>query len=348
MSITPHIAMLEENGKRRAIKALLGDTVSPISTSKSGCKFYKLPEQIVVDDCFHKPSLRNKINLISQSDAAVLVLEHTGKWTSDYLALLKFFKVPLIGVIFSGDYDASFCPVYADRVHDMLVEAGVADADVDLILTNLNQPQTPETLKELQATINKAKPRILASTNAIMIVDDVFRRFATSTVTGRVFKGTFETKQQVKIVGYDAEKHSVVDTIQIYNQDVPKAHASEHCGLLLRGMALNDVKAKQVVMSLDTNYIELHRFTAKIQLATIETHGRSTPITDGYSPIFYFNSVPARGIITLKNEPRLLMPGETADISVILETSIPLLSTTFLIADEDKIVGVGKILEATD
>ena len=112
-------------------------------------------------------------------------------------------------------------------------------------------------------------------------------------------------------------------------------------GLLLRGIAKEEVERGQVIAS--PNSITPHTyFKAKIYILTKEEGGRHTPFFKNYRPQFYFRTTDVTGIIELKKEVEMVMPGENIEIKVKLISPIAMnQGLKFAIREGGKTIGAG-------
>ena len=346
----PHIAVLSDNPK--ATTLLTGIDPPTLSIQKPNqCTFYKSDKYVLMSDHFNKNSIRNRINLISQADAAILVLsdkEDYSKRISDYLQLIKFFRIPLAALIYDTDTELELINSSLDSLNDLIERIGVSVDRVAVIGTCLDKEQLPETMQMLKDALNRQITATKLHPSGLMIIDSINSRLASTLISGRVLSGDFHVGNNVVISGYGKNIYSTIANIQSYKLDYDKVVSGEQAGFLLQGVDSSEIQSGQVMSNRGVTPVPLRQFNAKLHLLTYREFGRTTPFTDGYSPLFYFNAIPARGDITIKEDAKYAAPGQLVEISVVLEQEIPFIAMSFLVCDEDRLVGMGKICKSSD
>lgn len=166
-------------------------------------------------------------------------------------------------------------------------------------------------------------------------------------VTGRIARGTLKMGATVEIVGLvdgDAKPRQVVVTgIQMFHKDQPEARAGENCGLLLRGVARDEVVRGQVLIA--PGSVKSHT-KAKAELFVIpkEEGGRHTPILKGYRPQFFFGTTDVTGTITDLGANNLITPGDHAQVSLELMKPVGMEpGMRFAVREGSRTVGAGVI-----
>ena len=184
----------------------------------------------------------------------------------------------------------------------------------------------------------------------LMPIEDIFSISGRGTVsTGRVERGVLHVSEEVEIVGLADEPRKVVVTgIEMFRKLLDEAQAGDNIGVLLRGVARDEIERGQVLAKPGT--IHPHtKFTANVYVLKKEEGGRHTPFFKGYRPQFYFRTTDVTGDITLPDGVEMVMPGDNITMTVELITKIAIEEgLRFAIREGGRTVGagvVGKILE---
>jgi len=167
-------------------------------------------------------------------------------------------------------------------------------------------------------------------------------------VTGRIERGVLKAGSSVEIVGLVGEdakpRQVVVTSIQMFHRDQPEARAGENCGLLLRGVARDEVVRGQVLTA--PGSVRPHS-KAKAELFVIskEEGGRHTPISPGYRPQFFFGTTDVTGTIGDFDGFEMIMPGDHAKVGLDLTKPVGMEpGMRFAVREGSKTVGAGVIL----
>jgi elongation factor Tu len=167
-------------------------------------------------------------------------------------------------------------------------------------------------------------------------------------VTGRIERGVLAVGSTVEIVGLvDADskpRHVVVTGIQMFHKDQPEARAGQNCGLLLRGVARDEVVRGQVLVA--PGSVASHT-KAKAELFVIPSKegGRHTPIEAGYQPQFFFGTTDVTGTLVDLHGLPLINPGDHAEVSIELRKPVGMEpGMRFAVREGSKTVGAGVVL----
>ena len=179
----------------------------------------------------------------------------------------------------------------------------------------------------------------------LMPVEDVFSITGRGTVaTGRVERGTIKVGDTVQIVGMTDEKRDVVVTgVEMFRKLLDQAIAGDNVGLLLRGVAREDIERGQVLAKPGTINPHTH-FMGQVYVLKKEEGGRHTPFFNGYRPQFYFRTTDVTGSIALPEGTEMVMPGDHIDMEVKLITPIAIEEgLRFAIREGGRTVGSGVV-----
>ncbi len=167
-------------------------------------------------------------------------------------------------------------------------------------------------------------------------------------VTGRIERGILPLGAKVEIIGLTDEdekpREVVVTGIQMFHKDQPEARAGENCGLLLRGVARDEVVRGQVLIA--PGSVRSHtRAEAELFVIPKDEGGRHTPIFKGYKPQFFFGTTNVTGSIADLGTSKMIMPGDHAEVSLELMKPVgreP--GMRFAVREGSRTVGAGVIL----
>ena len=180
----------------------------------------------------------------------------------------------------------------------------------------------------------------------LMPIEDVFTITGRGTVvTGRVERGQLKLNEEVEIVGLKETKKSVVTGIEMFRKQLDYAECGDNAGVLLRGIAREDVERGQVLAK--PGSVTPHtKFKAQVYVLTKEEGGRHTPFFSNYRPQFYFRTTDVTGVIELPEGTEMVMPGDNVEMTVELIAPIAIENgTKFSIREGGRTVGAGNVSE---
>jgi elongation factor Tu len=184
----------------------------------------------------------------------------------------------------------------------------------------------------------------------LMPVEDVFTITGRGTVaTGRIETGICNTGDPVEIIGMGAEKlTSTVTGIEMFRQILDRGEAGDNAGILLRGVAKEDIKRGMVICK--PGSVKPHaKFKAEVYILKKEEGGRHTPFHNNYRPQFYVRTTDVTGVITLPTGVEMVMPGDNLTIDVALLSAIAMnVGLRFAIREGGRTVGAGQVTEIVD
>ena len=183
----------------------------------------------------------------------------------------------------------------------------------------------------------------------LMPIEDVFSIKGRGTVgTGRIERGMVKVGDAVEIVGFNANKNSVVTGVEMFQKTLEMGEAGENVGILLRGVEKTDLERGQVICKPGT--ITPHtKFEAEVYVLGKDEGGRHTPFFKGYRPQFYFRTTDVTGsVLNLLSEDgseaEMCMPGDNIKMTVELHTPIAMeANLRFAIREGGKTVGAGVV-----
>ncbi|MCL2225880.1 MAG: elongation factor Tu [Defluviitaleaceae bacterium] len=314
-----------------------------------------------VDCPGHADYVKNMITGAAQMDGAILVVAATDgvmSQTREHILLARQVNVPKI-VVFMNK-----CDMVEDEELLELVEMEIRE-----LLDKYEFPgdDTPiikgSALQALENTAGEWGDKIVELFDAVdsfiteperdtakpflMPVEDVFTIQGRGTVvTGRVERGTLKVSDEVEIIGFTEEKRKVVVTgIEMFHKLLDQAEAGDNAGLLLRGIARDEIERGQVLAK--TGTINSHtKFTAQVYVLSKEEGGRHKAFFSNYRPQFYFRTTDVTGVITLPDGVEMCMPGDHIEMTVELISPIAMEEgSRFAIREGGRTVGAGSVVK---
>jgi elongation factor Tu len=178
----------------------------------------------------------------------------------------------------------------------------------------------------------------------IMPVEDVFSITGRGTVaTGRVERGKIKGGEEVQLVGFGAEKKTVVTSVETFRKSLDWGEAGDNVGLLLRGVEKNEIE-RGMVLAKPGSITPHTKFQAEVYVLTKEEGGRHTPFFKGYRPQFYFRTTDVTGSVELPAGVEMVMPGDNIQMEIELITPIAMdEGLRFAIREGGRTVGAGVV-----
>ena len=284
----------------------------------------------------HADYVKNMITGAAQMDGAILVVAATDSvmpQTREHVLLARQVNVPYI-VVFINKVDAVDDPEIVDlvemEVRELLTQYEFPGDEVPVIrgsaLLAMNGPDDPnaEVYKPIQELLDALdnyipEPQREVDKPFLMAIEDIFSITGRGTVvTGRVERGVLKPMEEVEIVGFrDEPIKTVVTSIEMFRKVLDEALPGDNVGLLLRGVAKDEVRRGMVVAKPGT--IKPHKkFKARVYVLKPEEGGRHTPFFSGYRPQFYFRTTDVTGTIKLPEGREMVMPGDHVELEVEL------------------------------
>ena len=311
-----------------------------------------------VDCPGHADYVKNMITGAAQMDGAILVIAATDgpmAQTREHILLARQVGVPKM-VVFMNKCDMvddeELLDLVEMEIRELLGEYGF-DADCPIIRGSAlkaleGDPAWTPKIDELMDAVDEWIPTPERDNDKpfLMSIEDVFTITGRGTVvTGRVERGQLKLNDEVEIVGLKDTKKTVVTGIEMFRKQLDYAEAGDNAGVLLRGIAREDVERGQVLAK--PGSVHPHKkFKAQVYVLSKEEGGRHTPFFTNYRPQFYFRTTDVTGVITLPDGVEMVMPGDNVTITVELIAPIAVENgTKFSIREGGRTVGAGTVSE---
>ena len=314
-----------------------------------------------VDCPGHADYVKNMITGAAQMDGAILVVSAADgpmPQTREHILLSRQVGVPKI-VVYMNKCDQVDDPELLDlvemEIRELLGEYGY-DSECPIIRGSAlkaleGDPAAEQSIRDLMAAVDEYIPDPARETDKpfLMSIEDVFTISGRGTVvTGRVERGVLNLNDEVEIVGLKPTRKTVVTGIEMFRKSLDFAQAGDNAGVLLRGIAREDVERGQVLAK-PGSVTPHHKFKASVYVLTKEEGGRHTPFFSNYRPQFYFRTTDVTGVIELPEGVEMVMPGDNVDMTVELIAPVALeKGTKFSIREGGRTVGAGVVSEIVE
>jgi elongation factor Tu len=318
-----------------------------------------------VDCPGHADYVKNMITGAAQMDGAILVVSAADgpmPQTREHILLARQVNVPFI-VVFLNKVDMVDDPELLElvelEVRELLSEYDFPGDDLPVIkgsglrALESGDPNSEwgQKITELMDAIDSyiPMPERAVDKPFLMPVEDVFSITGRGTVaTGRIERGIIKVGETVQIVGMGSEKSTTVTGVEMFRKLLDEGQAGDNVGLLLRGVAKDEVERGMVLAK--PNTIKPHtRFKAEVYVLTKEEGGRHTPFFNGYRPQFYFRTTDVTGTANLPDGVEMVMPGDNVQMTVELITPIAMeKELRFAIREGGRTVGAGVVTEIVE
>ena len=314
-----------------------------------------------VDCPGHADYVKNMITGAAQMDGAILVVSAADgpmPQTREHILLSRQVGVPKI-VVYMNKCDQVDDPELLDlvemEIRELLGEYGY-DSECPIIRGSAlkaleGDPAAEQSIRDLMKAVDEYIPDPARETDKpfLMSIEDVFTISGRGTVvTGRVERGVLNLNDEVEFVGLKPTRKTVVTGIEMFRKSLDFAQAGDNAGVLLRGIAREDVERGQVLAK-PGSVTPHHKFKASVYVLTKEEGGRHTPFFSNYRPQFYFRTTDVTGVIELPEGVEMVMPGDNVDMTVELIAPVALeKGTKFSIREGGRTVGAGVVSEIVE
>ena len=312
-----------------------------------------------VDCPGHADFIKNMIAGASQMDGGILLLDGSvgvQAQTAEHVLLARQVGVPHL-VVFVNKTDIAD-PELLDLVEieaaELLESHGYLDCEfvrgsalAALRAAEAGLFEDPATacIHELVAALDAGIPmpeRDLAGP-FLMPIEGVCTIDGLGTViTGKVERGALAVGERVEVIGGAGEPlAAVVKGIQSFHRDVPRAQAGLNVGVLLRGVARDEVVRGQVAVAPGSVHARSGG-EAEIYLLTAAEGGRKKPFGSGYSPQLFFGLSGVTGVLDF--DSGVLEPGAHATVRFHLGRPVAVeVGMRFAMREGGRTIGAGVV-----
>jgi elongation factor Tu len=310
-----------------------------------------------VDCPGHADYVKNMITGAAQMDGAILVVSAVDgpmPQTREHVLLARQVNVPSM-VVFLNKCDlvddAELLDLVELEVRELLSAQQFPGDDTPVIRGSAikaiqGDPEWVAKIEELYNAIDTfvPEPKREVDKPFLMPVEDVFSITGRGTVaTGRIDRGIVKTGEELQLVGFNAEKKTVVTGVEMFRKLLDEGRAGDNVGLLLRGIDKEEIERGMVLAK--PNSIKPHtNFDAEVYVLNKDEGGRHTPFFNGYRPQFYFRTTDVTGSIQLPAGTEMVMPGDNIQMKIELIAPIAMdEGLRFAIREGGRTVGAGVV-----
>ncbi len=310
-----------------------------------------------VDCPGHADFVKNMITGAAQMDGAILVVSAADgpmPQTREHILLARQVGVPQI-VVFLNKVDLlddeELLELVEMEVRELLSKYQYDGDNIKVVRGSATaaltgKPEGIEAIGNLMDAIDTeiATPERLVDQPFLMSVEDVFSITGRGTVaTGRIERGRIHVGDNVEIVGLTDTRTTTVTGVEMFRKLLNEGQAGDNVGLLLRGVAKDDVERGHVLAA--PKSIKPHtKAEAQVYVLTKDEGGRHTPFFDGYRPQFYFRTTDVTGIMNLPEGVEMVMPGDNIEVKLDLQKPIAMEpGQRFAIREGGRTIGAGRI-----
>jgi elongation factor Tu len=315
-----------------------------------------------VDCPGHADYIKNMITGAAQMDGAIVVVSAADgvmPQTKEHVLLARQVNVPKL-VVFLNKVDAVDDPELIDIVEvdiQDLLEKYEFESSSPIIrgsalkaLNSTGAVDDPDAqcIFQLMDAVDNWIPTPVRETEKpfLMPVEDVFSIPGRGTVgTGRIERGKVKIGDKMERVGIRETLETVVTGVEMFRKEMDDAQAGDNVGLLLRGVAKEDLERGMVIAA--PKSITPHtEFDAQVYVLTQKEGGRHKPFFPGYRPQFYFRTTDVTGTIQLPEGVEMVMPGDHITMRVEIINPIAMEEgLRFAIREGGRTVGAGNVVK---
>jgi elongation factor Tu len=310
-----------------------------------------------IDAPGHADYIKNMITGAAQMDGAILVVSAPDgpmPQTREHILLANQVNVPAI-VVFLNKCDMVDDPQLLDlvemEVRELLTKYQYPGDKVPIIRGSAlkaqeGDPEAEKAILELMKQVDEYIPTPVRQLDKpfLMPIEDVFSIKGRGTVvTGRIERGKIKVNDTVEIVGIKPTSSTVVTGVEMFRKQLDEGQAGDNVGILLRGVEKDAVIRGQVLAK--PGSITPHtEYEAEVYILKKEEGGRHTAFFTGYRPQFYIKTTDITGEIGLPAGVEMVMPGDSAKMTVKLIVPVALEEgLRFAIREGGKTVGAGVV-----
>jgi len=310
----------------------------------------------------HSDYIKNMITGAAQMDGSILVVSAVDgpmPQTREHLLLARQVGVPGM-IVFLNKCDVVDDPEMIDLVESEVRELlnkyefpgdeipVIRGSAVKALEATTAEDEALKPIYELTKALDEyfPEPKRDIDKPFLMAVEDVFSIEGRGTVaTGRIERGIVNSGEEVELVGIKPTTKTTAVSIEMFNKSLDEGRAGDNAGILLRGLKKEEVERGQVLAK--PGSITPHTdFEAEIYTLSKDEGGRHTPFFAGYKPQFYIRTTDVTGDVILAEGTEMIMPGDTAKITVKLIVPIALEEKQrFAIREGGKTVASGIVIK---
>ncbi len=317
-----------------------------------------------VDCPGHADYVKNMITGAAQMDGGILVVNAADgpmPQTREHILLARQVGVPAL-VVYMNKVDQvddeELLELVEMEIRELLSEYDFPGDDIPVIpgsalaaLEGRDDNIGKDSIIALMKAVDEYIPQPERAVDGafLMPVEDVFSISGRGTVaTGRIERGIVKVGEEVEVVGIKDTVKTVVTGVEMFRKLLDEGRAGDNVGLLLRGVAREDIERGQVLCHVGTTKPHT-KFTAETYILTKEEGGRHTPFFGNYRPQFYFRTTDVTGNVELPAGTEMVMPGDNVNLTVELIAPIAMEEgLRFAIREGGRTVGAGVVAKVIE
>ncbi|XP_061174358.1 elongation factor Tu-like [Saccostrea echinata] len=280
----------------------------------------------------HIDFIKNMITGTAQMDGAILVVaatEGTMPQTREHVLLAKQIGVKHL-VVYINKVDAAdeemaeLCEI---EVRMLLDEYGYNGSEVPVVwgsalcaLNGENDKLGKESILKLVNTLDEYVPipeRNLSAPFVFPIETAVKIPSRGTVVVGTLKEGVINKGDAAEIIGQGVSVLTSVTDIEVFHESVPKLVAGQNAGILLKAVKQTNITRGMFLVKPHTASQHTY-FAAKIYVQTKEEGGRTKPLRNEYQQQLFCSLWSMGCIVYLPEDLPMIMPGDTADVKILL------------------------------
>jgi elongation factor Tu len=312
-----------------------------------------------VDCPGHADYVKNMITGAAQMDGAILVVNAADgpmPQTREHILLAKQVNVPSL-VVYMNKVDQVDDEELLDlvelEIRELLSSYDFPGDDIPVIrgsalcaLEGREDAIGKDSVTKLMAAVDSfiPEPKRDIDKPFLMPIEDVFSISGRGTVvTGRIERGIVKVGQEIEMVGIRDTTKATVTGVEMFRKLLDEGRAGDNVGVLLRGIARDDVERGQVLAHVGT--VKPHtEFEVEAYILSKDEGGRHTPFFANYRPQFYFRTTDITGAVELLEGKEMVMPGDNVKMKATLINPIAMdEGDRFAIREGGRTVGAGVI-----
>ena len=332
-----------------------------VTISITHLEFETAKRHYALIDCpGHADYIKNMITGAAQMDGAILLVSAPDgpmPQTKEHILLARQVGLPSM-IVFMNKCDMVDDPEILDlvesEVRELLKKNGYPGDETPIIRGSATKALEAASLEDaaakpivelLDAVDNYIpEPKRELDKPFAMAIEDVFSIEGRGTVaTGRIERGIVHPNDEVEIIGIRPTQKTVVVSVEMFQKSLDEGRAGDNVGILLRGLKKEDVERGQVIAK--PGSITPHtEFDGEVYVLSKDEGGRHTPFFSGYKPQLYIRTSDITGDVTLPAGTEMVMPGDTANLTIKLIVPVALEEKSkFAIREGGKTVGAGVV-----
>ncbi|MFW5736769.1 MAG: selenocysteine-specific translation elongation factor [Halanaerobium sp.] len=317
-----------DHGKTTLIKALTGADTDRLKQEKErgisielGFTSFELSNQQqvgIIDVPGHEKFIKNMLAGAAGVDLALLVVaadEGMMPQSKEHLAILDLLGVKhgIVALTKIDKVDAEWKELVIEDTREKLAGSFLEDAEI-IPLSAVEKVGIDDLKAEINKIVEKISTKEIES-NTYFPIDRVFtlKGFGTI-VTGTLFRGIIEVEDQLEL--YPQSKKIRVRSLQVHNDQVPKAYPGQRVGINLSGIDKDELQRGDVLARVNSLF-KTKYFEAKLKMLK----DLGFVLKNGDQIRFHIGAKEIIGRVYIY-EKKELFPGEEAYVLFSLEEEI--------------------------